>query len=455
MLKDGITRIRSLWRGEGAKARAVRGSAFSIFEMAAGQVLRLGSNLILTRLLFPEAFGMMAIIQVFMAGLKMFSTTGTELSIIRSERGDDPDFLNTAWTIQLCRGTLLWLATCALAYPVALLYEEPMLAQLMPITGLSALIAGFQPTKALSAERHLRLGQKTAIQFISQIFSISIMVTIAWTTGTIWALVIGPLCGQLLRQGLIRRFLPGIRNRLRWDPEVVHELFHFGKYIFVSTVFGFIVNHADRAIMGVFLPLSILGVFTVAATLGALPFTISQVLTNKVVLPLYRLRPITESDSNRRHIFALRRAVIAGGLLGNMILAFSGVFLIDLMYDDRYVMAGPMLMVLCLAYVPRIVFVGTGALMLAQGDSRRFMYYVGSLAVVQTAALIIGVKLFGVFGAIVSHAVAILLTSPLRIHYARRYEAWDWKGETLLLVLGLMVGSFACWLHRAAILELF
>lgn len=449
-----MIRVRSLWSGEGAKSRAMRGSTFSLFEVGSSQLLRLGSNLVLTRLLFPEAFGMMAIIQVFMAGLKMLSTLGTELSVIRSERGDDPDFLNSAWTIQVCRGAVLWLAACVLAFPLASFYEEPMLAQLLPVSALSALIAGFQPTKALTAQRHLRLGLKTVIQFASKIFSISIMISLAWYTETVWALVIGPLCGQLLRQSLIRRYLPGINNRLRWDPTAMRELFHFGKYVFASTIFGFIVNHADRAIMGAFIPLSVLGVFTVATTFATLPFSISQMLTNRVVLPLYRMRPISESESNRRHIFNFRRLVIACGLLGNGIFAFIGVPMVEFLYDDRYVLAGAMLVLLCFAYVPRIVFVGTGAFMLAQGDSRRFMYYTGVLALTQTICLIVGVNYFGVVGAILSHAAAILLTSPLRIYYAMLYDAWDWKGETGLLVLGLLIGGWACWIHRLAILEL-
>jgi hypothetical protein len=63
-------------------------------------------DLILTRLLFPEAFGLMALVQVFMGGLQMFSDLGVNMSIIQSKRGEDPDFLNTAWTFQILRGLI-------------------------------------------------------------------------------------------------------------------------------------------------------------------------------------------------------------------------------------------------------------------------------------------------------------------------------------------------------------
>ena len=71
----------------------------------------LASNLILTRLLFPEAFGLMALGSVVLVGLQMFSDAGIGPSIAQSPRGDDPEFLDTAWTAQVLRGVILWLGT--------------------------------------------------------------------------------------------------------------------------------------------------------------------------------------------------------------------------------------------------------------------------------------------------------------------------------------------------------
>src|SRR5216110_1744022 len=82
------------------KQMAVRGSLWTIFGFGAAQILRLGSNLVLTRLLFPKAFGLMSLISIFMQGLTMFSDLGIGPSIVRSQRGEDDLFLHTAWTIQ-------------------------------------------------------------------------------------------------------------------------------------------------------------------------------------------------------------------------------------------------------------------------------------------------------------------------------------------------------------------
>jgi len=89
--------------------RVMRGAAFTSGGFVLSQGMRFASNLILARLLFPEAFGLMAL----MTGLTMLSDTGVPQSIMQNKRGEDPDFLNTAWTLNLMRGVVLWLIACA------------------------------------------------------------------------------------------------------------------------------------------------------------------------------------------------------------------------------------------------------------------------------------------------------------------------------------------------------
>jgi O-antigen/teichoic acid export membrane protein len=442
--------IKKYWskiHDEGAKGRTIRSSFWSIVALFGENAVRLISNLIMTRILFPEAFGLMAIVHVFISGLQMFSDTGIRVSILQNPKGDDVDFLNTAWTIQAGRGVLLWLGTCVLALPVAAIYDEPLLAQLLPVAGLQAVIAGLQPTKVLTANRHLRIGRQTMLGLFGGLCTVAATATLGLLWQSVWALVFGGLIGMTIRQFLMRRFLPGIRNRFRWDPAAAGELFHFGKYIFAATMFGFFVNHADRAIIGAFVPLAVFGVYTIAFLFANLPYAVAHKLTNRVILPLYRMRPMAERDSNRRHIYNIRRAVVGVSLAGNAVIGLIGVPLIDLLYDERYALGGPILVLLCLVFVPRIVFVGAGQVLLAHGDSRRHLIYTGSLAILQTTLLLLGAWRFGIVGAIVAPAVALLLISPLRIHYARVYEGWDAWGEALFLALGLLIGATTCWLH--------
>ena len=102
-------KVLVLLNSEKLKQRAIRGAIFTTVGYGSVQAIRLASNLILTRILFPEAFGLMAIILVFMQGVAMFSDLGVGASIIQNKRGDDPVFLDTAWTVQGIRGAFLFL----------------------------------------------------------------------------------------------------------------------------------------------------------------------------------------------------------------------------------------------------------------------------------------------------------------------------------------------------------
>ena len=163
-----MARITSAYRGDGMMARVLRGAFMLMFGYGGSQALRLLGNLALTRILFPEAFGLMALVNVVTVGLSMFSDVGIGPSIAQNPRGDDRDFLNTAWTIQVIRGFCLWGGTLILAWPLAQFYGEPALAWYLPISGVSLAIAGFNPTRIETAHRHLALERLTLLDLLSQ-----------------------------------------------------------------------------------------------------------------------------------------------------------------------------------------------------------------------------------------------------------------------------------------------
>ena len=134
-------RMHGLLTSDSLSARVLRSSALTMAGFGVSQGLRLVSNLVLTRLLFPEAFGLMALVMVFLMGLGQFSDVGVTPAILQSKRGDDRDFLNTAWTIQVIRGFGLWIVAVAAAWPMAALYGEPILTQLLPVAALTLLIS--------------------------------------------------------------------------------------------------------------------------------------------------------------------------------------------------------------------------------------------------------------------------------------------------------------------------
>lgn len=440
-------RLQSIFSGNGVKARALRGSAMAMADFGGSKILRLLSNLILTRILFPEAFGLMALVQVFLTGIQMFSDVGIKTAIMQDKRGDEPDFLNTAWTLQIMRGVALWLVACAIALPAAWLYDEPMLAQLLPIVGIGAILEGLNTTKIATANRHLRLGRMTMISLGCQAIGIVVMIAFALWLQSVWALVIGNLITSAFQRSMYHKLLPGVNNHLHWDPQAFRDIFGFGKFIFLSTLAGFIISQGDRAILAGSISIAELGVYGIGLFLGTLPLTFARVAANKVIFPLYRLKPPAESAENQAKIFLARRLVVLALVVISAILAYASVPLVDFLYDARYQAAGPVVTLFSLCILPQVITTGYGGALLSNGDSKRHFYLLTTTALLQLVLMYGLIREFGMFGAIISPALATLCTYPLRSYFVSRYKANDNLADTAFLVTGGLINGGACWLY--------
>ena len=138
-----------------------------------------------------------------------------------------------------------------------------------------------------------------------------------------------------------------------------------------------------------------------------------------------------------------------------MVLAFIGIPLVDLLYDPRYALAGPIIVLFGLTKVPEIVFAAYDGVLLAHGDSKRFFYLLVTIALAQSGLTLLGVIWFGIPGAVIAPGLAAVLTYPLKAAFVQRYNAWDPKADALFLLLGVAVTGFACWLQSEALAALF
>jgi len=357
--------------GKGSlRSRVIRGSFWTLAGFGSGQVVRLGGNIVLARLLFPGAFGVMALVNIFVQGLTMFSDIGIGPSIIQSKRGDDPTFLNTAWTIQVIRGVVLWVVSCLIAWPVAGFYQNPELRILIPVAGLIAIISGFNSTSLFTHNRHLMLGKLTGVLFSSQTIAVVAMIAWAWQWPTVWALVIGALLGGVVKMGLSHAVLPGCGNRLLWNREASKELFGFGKWIFLSTLITFLALQYDRLALGRLISLEMLGVYAIAATLCRMPMRIGTRLANAVLLPALSRRAQIDREEFADKVRRARGMVLPINLLAVLSIVLGAPMFFSYLYDDRYADASWIAQLLSITIWFTILMDSSDRALVALGDTR-------------------------------------------------------------------------------------
>ena len=437
--------IQRFAQGQGLMQRAMRSAGLNLFGFGFSQVLRLASNLVLTRLLFPEAFGVMAMVSVFLMGLAMFSDVGVGPAIMQSKRGDDRDFLDTAWTIQIIRGVSLWLVACALTWPMAIYFGEPDLVYYLPVAALTQLVLGFTPTRYETANRHLKAGRVTLLDMGTQLVGVLFAIGLAWATQSVWALVISGVLSAVAQVVLFDLFLPGARNRFRWESEAAHELIHFGKWVFLSTIAGFAIGQADKVVIGGWLSTHDFGIYNIGFFWASFPFMMGSVVVRKVMIPIYRESPPGESRENFLRLRKLRFLATAGMIVMVMVPAFFGHWLIELLYDPRYIAAGGMVVLISVVQIPAIVGVTYDQAALAAGDSKRFFVLAATRAVFVVVGMVAGITLYGLPGALAGQGLAMLAAHPVVGWLASRSRAWDPIHDIIYYAVGFALGGLALW----------
>lgn len=430
--------------------RVLKGAVLTFGGHFASQVIRLANNLILSRLLFPEAFGLMALVYTFISGLNMFSDTGTDANIIQSKRGEDPVFLNTAWTVDCIRGMILWLAACLISFPVANFYNEPLLQYLLPVTALTTLIGGFNSNKVVVANRNLNVGRLIMMDFMVQISGILVTLVLAWVAKSmnaprdiaVWALVAGNLVGSICYLVLSYTFIEGESNRFQLDRESLQELFQFGRWIFLSTLLTFFAFQGNNLAIPRLLGVGFFGVYSFAYGLSQAANAIVSALGTRVLFPsfseLYRNRPERLYSALRRSRIALNGVNWAVALI---FIAF-GQQLISVMYDDRYADAGWMLQILALGSLVAMLESTYSNALLAQGKTQIMLYMMMIQVVLQFTGIFLGYYFGGDFGLVVGSALVSWALYPFHAIFYARLSIWQPEIDLPLIALATAIGAF-------------
>jgi O-antigen/teichoic acid export membrane protein len=361
---------------------------------------------------------------MFFQGIQMFSDFGIGASIVREREGEDPTFLDTAWTIQILRGIALWLAACLAALPFADFYGEAALRTLLPVVGLSAIVGGFNSTALFTHQRRLTIGRLTTIDLGSYSVGVILMLSWAWLSPSVWALVAGSMLTAAVKMAASHLWLERRKHRLALDARALESLFRFGRWIFLSTILTFLLQQGDRAALGRLLDIGALGVYSIALLWSRSAIEVMLRLNQRVVFPVYSQFARSRPEDLRRRVRRTRLILLGAFLPPLWVLAICGELLIGLLYDPRYAEAGWILCILASGAVATVVSVSQGSILLAKGDSLRFMLLQITRGTLMVGGMWIGWKAAELAGLVSGIALSRFLDYPMLAWSVRRHGLW-------------------------------
>jgi O-antigen/teichoic acid export membrane protein len=437
-------------RGQSLRALALKGSLWTLIGFVGAKFFQVTSNLILTRLLFPEAFGLMALVNVIIVGLTMFSDVGIRPAIVQNLKGEDLAFLNTAWTVQTLRGFALWAVTCLVAWPVSRLYGQPTLFPLLCVVGSTAAINGFQSFALATASRRLQLGRLTLVQLGGQITQIAITVILAWMYDSVWALASGNVIGAIAQTLLSHVAWPSQGHMVRLDQESLNSLLHFGRWIFLATLVTFLGGQGLQLIQGALVPPKTLGMLYIATMFSWSLRDLSSQLYRSVVFPILSKTFREDAQRVKSQMERSRLYLLALIVPSLIVLSFSSNFLISTLYDVRYAAAGPYLAISAITAAIGILPMAYQNALLACGDSRAHFIIVSAGVTFRIAGLLIGFRFGGVVGMLLGIGVGSLMHFLGSAAYARKM-GWQSPLTDLASIGVILIGAYASFTWQAGV----
>lgn len=413
------------------RARILSAGIWTAGGFAAQKGFQLASNLVLTRLLFPEAFGLMALANLVLIALGMFSDIGTKPAIIQNARGEEDNFLNTAWTIQVIRGFIMWFGACAIAYPAALIYGHDILWPLVSVLGSTAAITGFASISLATSERRLMVRRITLIQLAGQALSLTLTAFMAWHLRSVWALAWGGIAGAIASTVLSHLFLPPHRHKLMWEDDAAQALVKFGRWIFLSTALTFTAGHGLRILQGLLLSPSQLGVLSIAQTISAIPTDLTMQIISMAVFPAICQ---ARNEGHDRMIDVMRNLqakILILSITGFAAIALIGIPFIHLLYDVRYSAAGPQLVLLALGGAVAIVALPYQNAVMAIGNTRLHAAFMIVNTTIRIVGMVLGFQLAGITGMLLGIGVGSFGGYLFVAYHARRLGMWFPKLDCL------------------------
>ena len=160
------------------RQRAIRGGSAKLGSQAASFLVRMGSLMVMARLLDPRDFGLVGMVTAVISVFSVFRDFGLSAAAVQRSSVTEEQISTLFW-INLLVGTTLGLLSLAMAPLVARFYHEPRLFGITAAlaTGFLLNAAGVQHTAIL--ERQMRFTTLSVIDIVSLLASAAVGIGMA------------------------------------------------------------------------------------------------------------------------------------------------------------------------------------------------------------------------------------------------------------------------------------
>lgn len=357
----------------------------------AGIVISLIVTAVLSRLLPPEDFGVIAVASVFIVFFSILSDMGISSAIIQ-KRNLSPTDLKNIYSFSVYLGVLLGFIFFISSWAISIFYSDNQLILICQLLSINVLFATLNivPNGCLLRDQEFKfLGLRSI--FVQIIFGI-ISIICAYSGLGVYSLLINPIGSSILvfilsyiKYPIGFTFLPSFNS--------IRKIASYSSYTFGFSIINYFTRNLDKLLIGKYLGLSSLGFYEKSYRLMLLPVqNLTQVITPVLHPVLSTLQDDTTSQIDK--YFKLVEILAIIGFPISAFLYFSASDLILIIFGNQWIPSIPIFQILGLTVGLQITGSLSGSLYLAANKTKE-MFYIGiANTVINITGLLIGLYVF-------------------------------------------------------------
>lgn len=267
-------------------------------------------NMVLARLLTPDAFGIVATLNMVISFAEIFTDAGFQKYLVQHEFADDQDrqdSTNVAFWSNLVMSLFLWGIIALFSDGIAKVVGNPGLGNVLVIACLSIPLAAFSSIQSALYKRDFDFKTLFKVRLVSALIPVFITIPLAFILRSFWALVIGTLFQNLVNAVLLTCYS-------KWKPRLYYswlklkEMISFSIWSMIEQISIWLTGYVDVFIVGTMLSQYYLGLYkTSSSIVGQIMGLITSATTPILFSSLSRLQ--NDEEEFKQMFFRFQKIV--------------------------------------------------------------------------------------------------------------------------------------------------
>lgn len=261
------------------------------------------TNMILARILAPEAFGVVATITMIISFADMFTDAGFQKYLVQHEFKSEEERIlstNVAFWTNLVISFILWIMIIIFSDKLSIMVGNPGLGHVISIACMQLPMTSFSSIQMAIYRRNFDFKTLFLVRIISICIPFIVTIPLALLGFSYWSLIIGTLCGALSNAIILT-------IKSIWKPKFVYsvttlkEMLSFSIWSLIEAISIWLTTWVDTFIIGSILSSYHLGIYK--TSLSAVNSIFMLVTSSTTPILFSALSRVQNNDREFNNIF--------------------------------------------------------------------------------------------------------------------------------------------------------